>query len=290
MRLISFVHNNALELGLQVEDGIIDVATVSQRMFGNTQIADPKWFFSQGLDAMLQLQQVQDSATSDDILQDVTYAPCVPYPQKIICVGLNYARHADESGMAHPTTPILFSKYANALAAHGEGIPLPKEATQLDYEAELVAVVGKRARYVSEEDALDYVLGYCNGNDISARNLQMRTSQWMLGKTSDKFMPIGPYIVTADEVSNPHNLRIRLWLNGELRQDSTTADLIFNVAQCLSYASRYMTLEPGDIISTGTPEGVILGRDPKIWLQAGDEMTVEIDGLGQLTNKVETEA
>jgi 2-keto-4-pentenoate hydratase/2-oxohepta-3-ene-1,7-dioic acid hydratase in catechol pathway len=214
----------------------------------------------------------------------LTYGPCVANPGKIICVGLNYRRHAIESGMAIPTTPVLFSKFSNTIAAPGEPIVLPANAVEYDYEAELGVVIGKRARNVSEQDALSYVLGYCNIDDLSARDLQFRTSQWLLGKTLDQFSPIGPYLVTADEVGDPQALDIRCWVNGDLRQNSNTADMIFNVAQLVSYISQYMTLEPGDVISTGTPEGVVLGMQDKVWLKPGDEVTIEVAGLGRLTN------
>ena len=154
----------------------------------------------------------------------------------------------------------------------------------MDYEVELAVVIGKEAKYVSEADALDYVLGYCNANDVSARELQMRTSQWLLGKTSDSFCPLGPYLVTADEVGDPQKLATRSWLNGELRQNSNTADMVFTVAQVVSYISQYMTLKPGDVILTGTPEGVILGMKEKVWMKAGDKVAVEVEKLGRLTN------
>ena len=214
----------------------------------------------------------------------LTYGPCVANPGKIICVGLNYRRHAVESGMAIPTTPVLFSKFSNTIAAPGEPIVLPANAVEYDYEVELGVVIGKRARNVSEQDALSYVLGYCNIDDLSARDLQFRTSQWLLGKTLDQFSPIGPYLVTADEIGDPQALDIRCWVNGDLRQNSNTADMIFNVAYLVSYISQYMTLEPGDVISTGTPEGVVLGMKDKIWLKPGDEVTIEVSGLGRLTN------
>lgn len=156
----------------------------------------------------------------------------------------------------------------------------------MDYEAELCVVIGKRARYVSEADALDHVLGYCNANDLSERALQFASSQWLLGKTLDKFLPIGPYLVTADEVNDPQSLPVRGWLNGELRQNSHTSDMIFSVAQCISYASQFFTLEPGDIISTGTPEGVILGMKDKVWMKPGDVYEVEIGPLGRLRNQL----
>lgn len=214
----------------------------------------------------------------------VTFGPCVANHDKIICVGLNYRRHALESGMAIPTVPVLFSKFPNTIAAPGEQIVLPATAREYDYEAELGVVIGRRAKHVREQEALSYVLGYCNLNDLSARDLQMRTSQWLLGKTLDQFLPIGPYLVTADAVGDPQALEIRCWVNGTLRQSSTTADMIFSVASLVSYISQYMTLEPGDVIATGTPEGVILGMAEKEWLKPGDEVAVEIAGLGRLTN------
>lgn len=214
----------------------------------------------------------------------VTFGPCVANPGKIICVGLNYRRHALESGMAIPTVPVLFSKFPNTIAAPGEQIVLPVSAREYDYEAELGVVIGRRAKRVREQEALSYVIGYCNLNDLSARDLQMRTSQWLLGKTLDQFLPSGPYLVTADAVGDPQALDIRCWVNGTLRQNSTTADMIFTVASLVSYLSQYMTLEPGDVIATGTPEGVILGMTEKEWLKPGDEVTVEIAGLGRLTN------
>ena len=226
------------------------------------------------------------AASSTEFMDEntLTLAPCVPDPGKIVCVGLNYRRHAAEAGLSVPETPILFSKYANSLAAHGDEVVIPAVTEQADYEAELVIVIGRRAKEVSEEEALEHVFGYCNGNDLSARDLQKLTGQWMLGKTLDGFLPLGPYLVTADEVGDPNSLQIRGWLNGELRQDSNTRDMVFSAEEIVSYVSHYMTLEPGDIILTGTPEGVIFGDDPAKWLRAGDEVTIEVEGLGRLTN------
>ena len=184
---------------------------------------------------------------------------------------------------------MLFSKFNNTIAACGEPIPLPAGTEQADYEVELAVVIGRRARYVSEADALDTVFGYCVANDLSARDLQTPTSQWLLGKTPDKFLPIGPYLVTADEVPDPQNLQLRCWVNGDLRQNSNTADMIFTIAQIISYISQYFTLETGDLISTGTPEGVILGMAEKNWLKPGDEVSLEIEGLGKLSNVMVSE-
>jgi 2-keto-4-pentenoate hydratase/2-oxohepta-3-ene-1,7-dioic acid hydratase in catechol pathway len=214
---------------------------------------------------------------------DLRLAPCVCSPGKIVAVGLNYRRHAHETGAQIPDTPILFSKFNNTLSGACQSVALPRVAEQYDYEVELGVVIGRRAAAVSVEHALEYVLGYCTANDLSARDLQMRTSQWLLGKSLDGFCPVGPYLVTRDEVPDPQQLDLHTWVNGKLRQNSNTADMIFSVAEIISYASNYMTLEPGDLIITGTPEGVILGMpQPRVWLKPGDEVTVEVQGLGKL--------
>ena len=217
----------------------------------------------------------QESQVTPDI--------CIPVPGKVICIGLNYRRHALETGSVVPTTPVVFGKFNNAVVASGKAVELPSTAEQYDYEAELGVVIGRRAVSVSEHEALDYVWGYCNCNDISARELQRRTTQYMLGKTLDGFLPVGPVLVSSDEVGDPQDLTIQAWLNGELRQSSRTSDMVFSVAEIISYISRYIPLEPGDFIATGTPEGVILGRNPKVWMKAGDLVDVEVDGLGRLT-------
>jgi 2-keto-4-pentenoate hydratase/2-oxohepta-3-ene-1,7-dioic acid hydratase in catechol pathway len=216
---------------------------------------------------------------------NVEFGPVVTRPGKIICVGLNYRRHAREINLPIPKYPVLFSKFNNTLSAHKRAIRLPVEvATKFDYETELVIVMGKRAKNVNEADALSYVAGYCTGNDFSARDLQLdRGGQWMIGKTLDQFAPLGPYLVTADQI-NPDKLKIDCKVNGETRQSSNTDDFIFNTAQIVSYISRHMTLEPGDIIFTGTPEGVILGhpKDKQVWLKAGDNIACSVEKLGEL--------
>lgn len=245
-------------------------------------------FLREGWSAYEKLHQMTTQGLPGIPISDLKVAPSVPNPGKIICVGLNYRKHAAESGMAEPEYPLLFSKFNNSIAGDGDLIPMAEDWLQVDYEAELVVVMGRTAKNITVEDALDYVLGYCNGNDLSERALQFRSGQWLLGKSLDDFMPIGKYLVTADDIPNPQDLRIRGWMNGELRQDSNTADMIFSVAEIISYASQFMTLQAGDIISTGTPEGVILGYAPdeQQWMQAGDEYIVEIEGLGQLKNKM----
>lgn len=256
------------------------------------------WPLSISIEEFLRLDEARrDQITSEAqekpavALHEVQYAPIVPRHAKIICVGLNYRRHAEEAGQAIPTFPVLFNKFGNALAAHLDEVVLPGIAEHYDYEAELGIVIGKPAKNVSREDALERVFGYCCVNDLSARDLQNRTSQWLLGKSLDGFAPMGPYLVTADEVGDPNSLGIRLYLNGEIRQNSNTRDMIFPVDEIISYVSRYITLEPGDVILTGTPEGVIFGYpdDKKVWLKPGDTVTVEIDRLGALTNRLKGE-
>ena len=214
------------------------------------------------------------------------FADIVERPGKLVCVGLNYRDHAQGINMKEPEQPILFSKFADALAPAGAEIALPSWETSYDYEAELVVVMGKSAWNVKEEEAFDYVFGYSCGNDLSCREAQMRSGQWLIGKTMPGFGPCGPWIVTADEfdVSRPHRIKSRV--NGELRQDGSTGDMIFSCARIISYASRYMRLEPGDLIFTGTPSGVALeGQEGRQrWLCPGDRIDVEIEGIGTLTN------
>ena len=210
------------------------------------------------------------------------FRPAVLHPPKIVCVGLNYRRHAAEAGLPMPPYPTVFSKFSNTLAGHRQPIAIKPIATQYDYEVELAVVIGRWAQDVSERSALDVVLGYATANDLTARDLQMRTSQWLLGKSFDGALPLGPYLVTADEVPDPQSLRLRTWVNGTLRQDGQTSEMIFGVRYLVHYLSRHMTLEPGDVILTGTPEGVIAGMKDPVWLRPGDEVSVEVAGLGRL--------
>ncbi|MGZ7107269.1 MAG: fumarylacetoacetate hydrolase family protein, partial [Candidatus Angelobacter sp.] len=216
----------------------------------------------------------------------IEYGPVVVHPEKIVCVGLNYRKHAQEIGAPVPKAPVLFNKFNVALNHHKGTIKLPVEfAKKFDYECELVMVIGKEAKNVSEADALSYVAGYCTGNDFTARDLQLETGgQWMIGKTPDQFAPLGPYMVTADQI-NPDNLKLETRVNGETRQSSNTSDFIFNSRQMVSYISRYITLRPGDIIFTGTPEGVIQGKpkDQQVWLKPGDKIACSLEKLGELT-------
>jgi 2,4-diketo-3-deoxy-L-fuconate hydrolase len=207
-------------------------------------------------------------------------------PGKIVCVGLNYRDHAEEQGVELPQEPLLFAKWPNALVGPGEPIVIPPLVTQCDYEAELGIVVGSRVRGVSRENALEAVRGYICANDVSARDLQFKDGQWTRGKSPDTFCPVGPALVPAADVPDPHNLRIRALVNGEVLQDSTTANLIFGVDEIVTHIAQTVTLEPGDLILTGTPAGVGFFREPRRLLEPGDEVTIEIEGLGELTNPV----
>jgi 2-keto-4-pentenoate hydratase/2-oxohepta-3-ene-1,7-dioic acid hydratase in catechol pathway len=298
MILLTIRDGDSLRLGVKTARGVIDVAA-AQAALGQGQ-GDGR--LPQTVEAAIAGGEAARSALADLVTraetadatgsawllgeESLTLGPSVPNPGKIVCVGLNYRKHAEETGAAIPTSPVLFSKFSNTVAAPDEDVPLTDAATQYDYEVELAVVIGETTKNISTADALNSVFGYTTANDLSARDLQMRTSQWLLGKTMDKFMPIGPYLVTAADVRDPQQLAIRTWLNGELRQNSNTDDMIFPVAEIVSYISRHFTLEPGDVIITGTPEGVILGMAEKRWMVPGDVVEVEVDGLGKLRNRM----
>lgn len=223
-------------------------------------------------------------------LQEARLHAPIERPGKIVAIGLNYVDHAEETGAPIPEKPVVFTKYPNTIIGPGEPIRIPPIAEQIDYEAELAVVIGREARNVSEGEALEYVFGYMNSNDVSARDLQFSEGgQWTRSKSIDTFCPIGPYIATRDEIPDPQDLYIRAILNGEVMQDSTTSKMIFPVAELVSFLSTGMTLEPGDIIITGTPPGVGMARDPQLWMKPGDEVSIEIEGLGTLTNPLEAE-
>lgn len=223
-------------------------------------------------------------------LEDVKLYPPVARPGKIIGIGLNYEDHAQETGAEIPEKPIVFAKYPNTITGPGNAIVIPKITEQADYEAELAVVIGRKARHVEAEEALDYVFGYMNANDVSSRDLQFSEGgQWTRSKSIDTFAPIGPYLVTKDEIEDPQSLSVKCTLNGEVVQEGTTEKMIFSVAEIVSFLSTGMTLDPGDIIMTGTPPGVGVAREPQVFLKDGDEVTIEIEGLGALTNHVVAE-
>jgi 2-keto-4-pentenoate hydratase/2-oxohepta-3-ene-1,7-dioic acid hydratase in catechol pathway len=209
----------------------------------------------------------------------------IDIPQKIVCVGLNYRDHAEEQGVELPEKPLLFSKWPNTLIGSGEAIRVPAICESPDYEAELGVVIGRRAQRVGKDDALDFVRGYVVANDVSGRDIQFGDGQWVRGKSLDTFLPVGE-LVPASDVPDPQALRIRAVLNGQTMQDSSTSNQIFGVAEIIAFVTQGITLEPGDLIITGTPAGVGAFRKPQVWLQDGDEITIEIDGVGSITNPV----
>ncbi|MDP4105837.1 MAG: fumarylacetoacetate hydrolase family protein [Bacillota bacterium] len=290
MKLLQFIKEGEPRLGVKIDQGIIDVKEAAK----NLEIPIPTTLhriIQEGQDGLKKLNdfisRVLQHEGKDFIIPEdsLTYAPAITNPEKIICVGLNYIDHAKESKMEIPKSPVLFSKFNSALAGHLETIEIPADAKHIDYEAEMVIIIGKTAKNVTVEDALDYVFGYSVGNDVSARDLQFRSGQWLLGKTPDGFAPVGPYIVTCDEI-NPNNLSIECRVNGEIRQKANTRDMIFDCDVLISYISHYITLKPGDLIFSGTPDGVILGapEEKQVWLKSGDEMVVEIEAIGELRN------
>jgi 2-keto-4-pentenoate hydratase/2-oxohepta-3-ene-1,7-dioic acid hydratase in catechol pathway len=290
MKLLTYVEEGKQALGVKTEHGVIAVAKAAQAHNAQGIAADVMDVIQGGKPAVDALAAfIASLGESGEFLLDeatLEYGPSVTRPNKIICVGLNYRKHAEETNAPIPEYPILFNKFNNTLTGHKQPIAVPKVTNELDYEVELAIVIGKTAKYVSEEQALNYIFGYSVVNDLSARDLQLRTPQWLLGKTCDDFSPLGPYLVTADEVGDPQNLTLKTFVNDELRQNSNTSDMIFSCKQIVSYISRHMTLVPGDVILTGTPEGVVLGkpREQQVYLQPGDTVTIEIEKLGVLTN------
>jgi 2-keto-4-pentenoate hydratase/2-oxohepta-3-ene-1,7-dioic acid hydratase in catechol pathway len=219
-------------------------------------------------------------------LDDVRLLPPVTDPEKIVCMGLNYRSHAEEAGLEAPETPTFFAKFRNALAPPGAEVPLPRYSEKVDYEAEVAFVIGRRAKDVSEGDALDHVAGYTLLNDLSARDWQFKTPQWQPGKVFDGSAPSGPALVTPDEAGPPDAIEISLTLNGETLQSASTADLIHSIPELVAYLSKLMTLEPGDIVSTGTPAGVGSVREPRVWLKPGDDIVIESPQLGRLETRI----
>ena len=287
MLLLTMRTGDRYTLGIKTEKGVLDVAAAAKTYKSPAPTTTDALFAGgdQGLSALRDRALAGNGRGPFVDEARVEFGPCVTNPQKIVCVGLNYARHAKEVGQPLPKLPILFNKFNTALNAHQGTVRVSSiPATNYDYEAELVIVMGRRASNVSEAEALSYVFGYATGNDFTARDLQSRSSQWMIGKACDGFAPVGPYLVSADLVGDPNSLKIECRVNGELRQSSNTNDMVFNCAQIISYASKLMTLEPGDMIFTGTPEGVISGypKDKQVWLKPGDRLATTIEKLGEL--------
>lgn len=274
-------------LGLKTGRGILDVAAAAHALRENAPTTIEAVFKGEG--ELAALKRLADKAAAGVQRANffvpaaqARFGPAVTNPEKIICVGLNYRKHAEETGQPVPKMPILFNKYNNALNAHGGTIAVSKEpAEQFDYEAELVVVMGRGGRHIKEAEALAHVFGYAAGNDFTARDLQRRSSQWMLGKSCDGFAVVGPWLVSADQV-DPNNLKIELKVNGQVRQSSNTGDMVFDCRKLIAYISQHMTLKAGDIIFTGTPAGVISGmpKEKQVWLKAGDRIETSIENLG----------
>ncbi len=290
-RLANIKTNNGIELGLESEKGILNITATGKAL----SLPAPK-----DLDDLLQnglgeqVRQIRVAASNNQeaaviIPNDkVTFAPLVTRPEKILCIGFNYKKHAEETGTEIPKAPPLFPKFNNALNHHNGIVKLPVNVdSHFDYETELVIVFAKLCKNVSEDDALNYVAGYTIGNDVSARILQQQTPQITAGKISDGFAPVGPWLTTRDRIADPNNLRLQTFFNGEKRQDWTTGDMIYNCRKLISFASQVTTMKPGDILFTGTPQGVILGEkkpaDSRRWIKPGDKVISIIEGLGELS-------
>lgn len=285
MKLASFETGGETHVGIVVGDGLIDLAKAAPDLPRDMIGVIAGWPEIEG-----RLRGLEQGTPPHLKLKDVHLLAPVPNPQKIVAIGLNYADHVAESGREAPKEQMWFPKLSNAVNGPYDPIELPKASSQVDYEAELVVIVAKRCRHVSKEDAPNVVFGYCAGNDVSVRDWQFRTPQFMLGKSFDTHAPFGPWIVTADEIGDPHTLGIRALVNGEVRQNSNTRHLIFNVFDQIAHISQPLTLEPGDVVFTGTPGGVGVAMSPPSFLRAGDVVRVEIDRIGALEAKIVPEA
>ena len=309
MRLVTFLRLGEPRLGAVAGEQVIDLNAAYQHMQESAgtprarELAaavlppDMVGFLASGDQALAAAREVVEHVTSMDRaaladkgivypLKAVTLKAPVPRPTKLILVGLNYRDHAEEAKMKIPEEPTLFSKYALSVIGPGEAIRIPKVSDKIDYEGEFAFVIGKGGKDIPRERALDYVAGYTIVHDVSCRDYQMRTGQWMIGKTFDTFAPMGPYLVLKDEIPDPHTLDLTLRLNGVVMQHSNTRNLIFNVYDLIAYMSQVFTLEPGDVVSTGTPAGVGFARKPPVFLKPGDTVRIEIAGLGALENPV----
>ena len=287
MQLVTFAYNGVRRLGALTshdgQDAVIDLNRAMPEL-----PSDMLAFLAGGAAShALATRAIADPPAAAVLARSaVMLVAPVPRPGKIICIGLNYRDHAAESNQPVPEYPTVFAKYASCVIGPGEAIVIPRVTNQVDYEGELAVVIGRRARDVAEATALDYVAGYAPFNDVSARDYQMRTSQWTIGKTFDTFGPLGPALVTADEVGDPHTLDLRVSIGGDVLQSSNTRHLIFTIPQLIAYLSAVMTLDPGDVIATGTPAGVGAARNPQRWLRPGETVRVEIERLGSLENPV----
>lgn len=272
MKLIRFGEAGKEKTGVIINDKKYDTSAFGED-YGET-------FFEN--DGLTRLSYFLEDSLLPEITEDVRLGSPLARPSKIVCIGLNYVDHAKETNATPPTEPVIFMKSTTALVGPFDNIVIPKNSVKTDWEVELAIVIGKKASYVSEADAMDYVAGYVLHNDVSEREFQIeRGGTWDKGKGCDTFAPMGPFFATKDEIADPHNLRLWLKVNGKTMQDGNTSNFIFNISQVVSYTSQFMTLLPGDIISTGTPAGVALGMKPPVYLKPGDVIELGIDGLGE---------
>lgn len=303
MKLISYRKDGRESIGVVVDERVVDI-NVGLALLRTSGILahDMVHLLEQGKEALQTVRHIvqayqqllaSNSADAQAVsfpLSEVTLLPPVTRPQKVLAIGANYRAHCAESGMPVPQKPIVFVKVTSALTAHGEAIVYPRITHELDYEGELAVIIGKRARHVPEADAMQYIAGYTIMNDVSARDLQRTEGQWSRAKGCDTFAPCGPWLVTADEIAAPHNLTIETHVNSEVRQHASTGDMIFPIPFLIAHITSAMTLVPGDIITTGTPAGVGVYRQPKGLLQPGYEVTIRIEGIGELRNYVVQES
>jgi 2-keto-4-pentenoate hydratase/2-oxohepta-3-ene-1,7-dioic acid hydratase in catechol pathway len=276
MRFVTFEQGGNRHAGVVLNDQVVSLSALG--------FPDLLSVLRAGHAARQKLQTLATAPPPGVPLSSVKLCAPIPDPPKILCMGLNYRDHAEEANLEIPKYPVIFAKYSTTVIGSGANIVLPKNSRKPDYEAEFGFVIGKRGRHIKAEDWRDYVFGYMNCNDVSARDYQMSVSQWTMGKNFDTFAPMGPYLVSADEIDDPHNLDISLALNGEIMQSSNTRELIFKIPETVAFLSSVMTLEPGDIVLTGTPGGVGFSRKPPRWLMPGDDVLVRVEGLGELRN------
>jgi len=284
MKLVSYqITDEQTHLGAVIDDKIVNLNQLSAGKLPDSMLE----FLQAGEAGMQAARNVLDQAQGDIALDSVKLLAPIPNPSKVIAIGLNYMDHIREANLGVPELATMFCKYPSSITGNQAEIRWSAELTQqVDYEAELAVVIGKTTRNVGEADAYDYIAGYMNCNDVSARDLQFRRGdQWLRGKCLDSFCPLGPYLVTRDEIGDPHDLSIKCELNGQLMQDSNTSEMVYRIPYLIEYLSQAFTLLPGDVIATGTPHGVGAFRKPPIWLKQGDVVTVRIDGLGALSNR-----
>ena len=280
MKLVTFKYKDISRVGAIAGDTVVD--GLAQKNIPQTMLE----FLGAGQSGLDALQQLIDSQQARIPLSEVKLLAPVPRPGKFLGIGLNYADHIAETALEKPEYPTFFTKQSSCVIADGDAIHLPKVSEKLDYEVELAFVIGKRCRHVPLEKAHEVVAGYTLVNDVTVRDWQFRTPTWMIGKSFDTHGPMGPWIVTVDEVADPHNLILKTWVDDELRQSSNTRNMIFNIYQMIAYLSQVMTLEPGDVIATGTPSGVGVKMKPRGYMKAGQVVTIEIESIGRLTNPV----